>query len=169
MAKKISLREFQENLTARLKNVAAAAPVASKLGVLAGRQRWLVDLADVSESIPLPPLAHVSLTQPWFIGVVNVRGNLFGTVDFSAFLGGDMTTLNMEARLLFAHAKFQVNSGLVVSQVFGLRNLEQFQPRRKESEISWVSAEYVDTDGNVWKELDMRELLSYPDFFQVGA
>ena len=169
MAKKISLREFQESVTARLKNVAAAAPVASKLGVLAGQQRWLVDLSDVSESIPVPSLAHVALTRPWFIGVVNVRGNLYGTVDFSAFLGGDMTPINMEARLLLAHAKFQVNSGLVVSHVLGLRNLEQFRPRQKESEVSWVSAEYVDTDGNIWKELDMRELLAYPDFLQAGV
>ena len=168
MAKKISLREFQQDLTARLKNVAAAAPVASRLGVLAGEQRWLVDLADVSEAIPVPTIAHVALARPWFVGVVNVRGNLYGAVDFSAFLGGDMTPINMEARLLLAHAKFQVNSGLVVSHVLGLRNLEQFQPRQKESELPWVSAEYKDTDGNVWKELDMRELLAYPDFLQAG-
>lgn len=168
MAKKISLREFQQGLTARLKNVADAAPVASKLGVLAGEKRWLVDLADVSEAIPVPTIAHVALARPWFIGVVNVRGNLYGAVDFSVFLGGDMTPVNMEARLLLAHAKFQVNSGLVVSHVLGLRNLEQFQPRQKESELPWVSAEYVDTDGNVWKELDMRELLAYPDFLQAG-
>lgn len=168
MAKKISLREFQESVTARLKNVAAAAPVASKLGVLAGEHRWLVDLADVSEAAPVPAIAHVALARPWFIGVVNVRGNLYGAVDFSAFLGGDMTAINMEARLLLAHAKFQVNSGLVVSHMLGLRNLEQFQPRQKESEIPWVSAEYMDTDGNVWKELDMRELLASPDFLQAG-
>lgn len=169
MAKKISLREFQESVTARLKNVANAAPVASKLGVLAGEQRWLVDLADISESIPVPVLAHVALTRPWFIGVANVRGNLYGAVDFSAFLGGDMTPINMEARLLLAHAKFQVNSGLVVSHVIGLRNLEQFQPRQKDDEVPWVSAEYMDTDGNVWKELDMRELLAHPDFLQAGV
>lgn len=168
MAKKISLREFQESVTARLKNVASAAPVASKLGVLAGEQRWLVDLADISEAIPVPEIAHVALVRPWFVGVVNVRGNLYGAVDFSAFLGGDMTAINMEARLLLAHAKFQVNSGLVVSHVLGLRNLEQFQPRQKESETPWVSAEYVDTDGNVWKELDMRALLTHPDFLQAG-
>lgn len=169
MAKKISLREFQQDLTARLKNVADAAPVASKLGVLAGEQRWLVDLADISESIPVPVLAQVALTRPWFVGVANVRGNLYGAVDFSAFLGGDMTPINMEARLLLAHAKFQVNSGLVVSHVIGLRNLEHFQLRQKESEMPWVSAVYMDTDGNVWKELDMRELLAHPDFLQAGV
>ena len=169
MAKKISLREFQQDLTAPLKNVADAAPVASKLGVLAGEQRWLVDLADISESIPVPVLAQVALTRPWFIGVANVRGNLYGAVDFSAFLGGDMTPINMEARLLLAHAKFQVNSGLVVSHVIGLRNLEHFQLRQKESEMPWVSAVYMDTDGNVWKELDMRELLAHPDFLQAGV
>lgn len=169
MAKKISLREFQESVTARLKNVSAASTVASKLGIMAGAQRWLVDLADVSEAVPVPALAYVALTRPWFLGVANVRGNLYGAVDFSAFLGGDMTPINMEARLLLAHAKFQVNAGLVVSHMLGLRNLEQFAPRQKESTASWVSAEYTDSDGNVWQELDMRELLVHPDFLQAGV
>jgi twitching motility protein PilI len=169
MAKKISLREFQENVTARLRDVSAAAPVASKLGVLVGAQRWLVDLADVSEAIPVPTLAHVPLARPWFLGVANVRGNLFGAVDFSAFQGAEMTPVNMDSRLLLANAKFQVNAGLVVSRVIGLRNPEKFQSRPKESEVPWVAGEYVDTEGNVWRELDIRELLTHPDFLQAGV
>ena len=54
-----------------------------------GGDNWFVALHQVSEVIPVPPTVPVPLTQPWFRGVANVRGNLYSMVDFSAFQGGD--------------------------------------------------------------------------------
>jgi twitching motility protein PilI len=169
MAKKISLREFQQNVSARLQGLSGTAPSASKLGVRVGREFWLVDLADVSEAIPVPTLAEVPLTQAWFRGVANIRGNLYSIIDFSAFMGGDPTPVNMDSRLLLVHQQFSINAGFVVDRMLGLRGPEQFQRKpATDASMPWVGAEYTDTEGTPWKELNMRELVNYPGFLQVG-
>lgn len=171
MARKISLREFQEGVVARLQGAmeAGASSISSKLGVRVGETPWLVNLADVSEVVPLPEVVPVPLTQAWFRGVSNVRGNLYGIVDFSAFLGGEPIPPGVESRLLLINPKFSVNCGLVVNRMLGLRSPNELTPTEtKEAESSWVAGEYADSAGEAWKELNMQHLVNHPDFLQVG-
>lgn len=171
MARKISLREFQESVVAKLQSLVNSAQTQSslRLGVLAGAQHWLVNLAEVSEVVPLPALCPVPLAHPWFAGVANVRGNLYGIVDFSAFSGDTPYAAGTETRLLLAHPRFAVNTGLVVSRLLGLRNPEQMQPRKPEENVRpWVAAEYMDEEGRSWKELDVATLLKDQGFLQAG-
>ena len=169
MAKKISLREFQESVTAKLNSLSTMTSTSSKLGVRTGSQLWLIDLADVSEVIPVPALTDVPLTRPWFSGVANIRGNLYSAIDFSSFMGSESTPINMESRLLLVHQKYSLNAGLIVNKMMGLRNPDLLQ--RKESHDvrhPWIAGEYTDTDGNHWRDLRMQELIHHPDFLQVG-
>lgn len=169
MAKRISLREFQEGVAARLRGVANAAPVSSRLGLQVGGKSWLVPLSDVSEVVPVPVLTPVPLTHPWFAGVANIRGNLYSVVDFSTFMGADSTPSNMDTRLLLIHPRFMTNAGLVVNRMLGLKNPQHFQKLPSAaSDVPWVADEYRDQEGNAWYELDMRELVRNPDFLQVG-
>ena len=57
----------------------------SLLAFESGGERWLVDLADAGEVLPVPPLSDVPLTQPWFLGIANIRGTLFSVTDLAAF------------------------------------------------------------------------------------
>ena len=52
------------------------------------REAWLISLADAGEVIPAPAITPVPLTKLWFRGAVNIRGKLYGVVDFSAWRGG---------------------------------------------------------------------------------
>lgn len=170
MARKTSLREFQESVVARLQSAAAAgaSAVSSKVGVQIGNERWLVNLSDVSEVIPLPKLLAVPLTRRWFSGVANVRGVLYGVVDFSDYLAGEPTQVNMDSRLLLIHPRYSINAGLVVHHMLGLKNPEQFQVVEGHDLPEWVAAEYTDPDGQVWKELRMQGLVAQPEFLSVG-
>lgn len=171
MAKKVSLRQFQEGLVARLKEVQSGtvAQSASKMGVQVGHEKWLVNLPDVSEVVPLPQLLVVPLTQPWFSGVANVRGVLYSAVDFSRFLGGEPTQANIDSRLLLANSKYHLNAGIIVHHMLGLKNPDQLQLSAAEDLPSWVAAEYVDGNGERWKELNMPGLINHPDFLNVGV
>ncbi len=171
MAKKVSLRQFQEGLVARLKEVqsGSVAQSASKMGVQVGQEKWLVNLPDVSEVVPLPQMLAVPLTQPWFAGVANVRGVLYSAVDFSRFLGGEPTQANIDSRLLLANSKYHMNAGIIVHHMLGLKNPDQLQPSAAENLPPWVAAEYVDSSGEHWKELNMPGLINHPDFLNVGA
>ncbi len=170
MARKVSLREFQESVVAKLQNRAASATAnPSKLGVQVGAQLWLVKLSDISEVLPVPPQTVVPLAQPWFSGVANFRGNLYGIVDFSHFLGGAPTLPGVDRRVLLAHPKFMVNSGIVVSRMMGLRNPDQMQRVEAAGEGSaWMGAAYRDDAGNLWQELDMQALTGDTRFLNAG-
>lgn len=169
--KKISLREFQQGVLAKLQAVAAreGAPPTSKLGLQVGQFFWLVNLADIAEVVPPPVMAHVPLSQNWFVGVANVRGNLYSVADFSLFCGKEAVTTGPDRRLVLAHAKFKVNAALLVTRLLGLKHEEDLTPIALSSNApSWVSAEYADKDGVHWQELSMLELVNNQDFLQAG-
>ena len=48
----------------------------------------------------MPAIATVPLTQPWFLGVANIRGNLYSVVDFAGFVGraGDRRARDRQRR-----------------------------------------------------------------------
>ena len=171
MAKKVSLREFQEGLVARLKEVqtGGVAQSSSKMGVQVGQEKWLINLPDVSEVVPLPHLLAVPLTQPWFSGVANVRGVLYSAVDFSRFLGGEATQTSIDSRLLLANGKYHINAGIIVRHMLGLKNPDTFQVEPREDLPPWVAAEYRDSAGELWKELNMPGLVNHPGFLNVGV
>ncbi len=168
MAKRISLREFQENLSRRLA-AAQSGQRRALLGVQAGDENWLVDLAATGEILPVPALASVPLTRPWFNGVVNVRGSLYGVVDFSAFHGGAPIPPAGHARLLLIGAKLGVNSAILVSRAVGLRNPEDFEADRGEADPRpWVGQRLRDTQDRLWLKLDVPKLLAQPVFLDAG-
>jgi len=167
MTGNISLREYQRSLSARLVNLETG-QAASRLGLQVGSDRWLVDLADAGEIIPVPPITAVPLTRAWFAGVANIRGNLYSIIDFSAFLGGAPVTATDQTRLLLIGEKYRMNSGLLVDRVLGLYRDDQLQPADAALRSPWVAAQYTDRQANVWKQLDVSELAAHPDFLQVG-
>jgi twitching motility protein PilI len=169
VANRISLRDYQRELAARLQS-ASAGRAASKLGLQVAGERWLVDLADAGEVIPVPPITPVPLTRPWFRGVANIRGNLCGVVDFGAFLGGAAAALGEQARLLLLSERFRLGGALLVERALGLRNPEELRPRDGAgARAAWVRAEFDDAQGAFWKELDVPQLVQHADFLAVGA
>lgn len=170
MAKKISLREFQEHLAARLSSAAQGQATSALLGVLAGNEHWLLNLSDSGEIVPLPPLATVPLTRPWFAGIANIRGNLYAVADISAFRGGEPTPVNAACRLLLVGTRHGSNAALLVTRMLGLKNPEQFSPAPAAADgRDWESERLVDAEGRVWKKLNVRALLADPDFMEIGA
>ena len=69
MAKKTSLRDFQEYLAGRLTTAAQGKGAASWLGIEVGGAPWLIELSDSGEIVQAPTLAKVPLTwepkQSW--------------------------------------------------------------------------------------------------------
>ena len=139
----------------------------SHLGMQLGATRWLLELEDVSEVIPVPALRRVPLTKPWFCGIANVHGNLVGVVDFGAFLGAPLAP-NDANRLVLVADRHRINSGLLFGPVTGLRELAEFacQPDAAPP-ATWVAGIYADADQQRWHALDMHALMTHPDFLQI--
>ena len=170
MARRTGLREFQLSVAERLRTAASRTTVSSRLGFQVGADNWFVALHQVNEVIPVPPMVPVPLTHSWFRGVANVRGNLYGMVDFSAFQGGDPIAPGVERRVILVSDRLVGGSGLVVSRMLGLRNPEQFNAAPKPASAPpWVAAAYTDAGGTRWLELDLPALVREQRFLEVGA
>lgn len=169
MTKKISLHEFQSYLAARLSGTSNQSS-AGLLGIQAGSDFWLLDLADSGEIVPLSPLTKVPLTKPWFAGIANIRGNLYSVVDLSAFLGKDATPQNTSSRLLLIGTRHGSNAALLVTRMIGLRNVEALNPEPQNGAApAWALETYTDNEGRRWNKLKVRELLADEAFMDIGA
>src|SRR5262252_7119841 len=120
---RIDLQSFQQELANRLAAKTAAQVESSRLGLACGGERFLIRLGDAAEVVAVPPIAKVPLTHPWFLGLANVRGNLYSVVDFAAFIGGEPIVLHSaggQSRLiLFAQRAGDLKAGIVVQGVLG--------------------------------------------------
>ena len=169
MAKQISLREFQQGLAQRLREAQAEAEPTSRLGVQAGNSNWLFKLDDAGEMLPLPEISSVPLTKPWYLGLANIRGVLSSVVDFAAFAGGEVTARTPDCRLLLIAERFQSFSGLVISRMLGLKNVQTMQPVEEAASRPWIAGAFRDDEGRLWHELNIGALVAHEDFLRVGA
>lgn len=87
MANKEALRELQQRLAERLQTVREHAPARNWLAVEVAGHGFLLPLEQAGEIFPLSATQSVPHSQPWFLGVANLRGQLNGVVDLAVFLG----------------------------------------------------------------------------------
>jgi twitching motility protein PilI len=169
VAKQISLREFQQGLAQRLREAQAEAEPTSRLGVQAGGGNWLLKLDDAGEMLPLPEISGVPLTRPWYLGLANIRGVLSSVVDFAAFAGGETTVRTPDCRLLLIAERFQSFSGLLISRMLGLKNVQAMELVPEAAKRPWIAGAYRDEEGRMWHELDIGALVAHEDFLHVGV
>jgi twitching motility protein PilI len=163
------LRAYQESIAARLAAAQAGAAVPALLGFESGGHNWLIDLTAAGEVLPLPAFSPVPLTQPWFIGLANVRGELEGIVDFSVFCGDAPTPCGKAARLLRIGARSGANTALLVARVHGLKRADALQAETvEEPSGGWRGAVFADAQGVRWRRLDPAQLLADPGFIDAA-
>jgi twitching motility protein PilI len=172
-AARLDLRAFQQELASRLATKTAAQVESSRLGLACGGDRWLMRLADAGEVVAMPDIVPVPLTKPWYLGIANIRGNLYSVVDFARYLGRESEASSQgsgSARLvLFGHRAGDMNAGLVVTRVLGLRNVAELAPAAPPQDApAWYAQRWMDGDGNAWQEIDLSILAKDTAFLTVG-
>ena len=173
-AAKLNLRAFQQELATRLAAKTTAQVEQSRLGLACAGSQWLIRLADAGEVIAIPTVATVPLTRSWYLGIANIRGNLYSIIDFGGFLGHEVeppTPGAAAARLvLFGPRVGELRAGLVVQRVLGLRNLvELVRDDSASDQPAWYGARWTDREGGLWQEIDLALLAQDPGFLQVGV
>lgn len=174
MAKsRLNLQAYQQSILDRLQHVTADPRTDnSRLGVQAGGQRYLVDLREISEVLPVPEIQPVPLVQPWFLGMSNIRGNLYAITDLARFLGisHQPSVITTQSRLMLVHDDFDINAAFLIDSLAGLRSLEDFTALNMVADVPfYVAACYEDDQHHQWEVLDIALILEKKEFLQVAA
>jgi len=166
------LREFQTQLVERMHAAASGTTERSnRLGVMIGQSRCLLNLQEAGEIVSVGTITEVPLTQPWFLGLTNIRGNLVSVVDFAHFRGMPPTPIDKESRIVAFAPTLSFNGGLLVARVLGLRNIAEMEAHDGDAareDAPWSVQRYVDRDTQVWTELNLSLVAQDPRFLQVG-
>ncbi|MEI6547070.1 MAG: chemotaxis protein CheW [Burkholderiales bacterium] len=159
-------------------DIPAQVDTAARLGLMIGDQRWLVDLSEAGEIVPVPDsIARVPLTREWLLGLVNLRGALYTVVDLQAYARLGRTDGGKDARLLALASRLNFNASIMVTRMMGLRNVSSmkgddtasaYAPFGNAGRPEWVGNALLDADGNRWYELDLAKLAAGSDFLLVG-
>jgi len=168
MSNRINLREFQADLTSRLLE-SQEKSTSDLLGFQAKEDHWLINLSDSGEVLPLTPISPVPLTKDWFLGLTNIRGNLYAVTDFSLFQGKGAITHNAHSRLLLIGTRFGSNVALLVTRILGLRHKDNLTLDNMDSDAPpWIGEVFTDNEGVRWKTLNAPLLLADKRFMDIG-
>lgn len=166
----IDLRDFQQQLWTRIEQSSSAVDQSKHLAFIAGSENWLIDLQDAEALVPLAAVCAVPTTKAWLVGLVNVRGILYTVVDLSLFRGMAPTPRNMNSRLIVLSPRFGINASLLVTQTTGLKNLPTFTARGPVAGTpAWIREQRVDSQGQVFNEIDVGLLVADEKFLHVSA
>jgi len=176
MANREALRELQSRLAQRLQAARTEARTVAWLAVECAGQGVLVSLPSAGEIFSLGPVLPVPHTQPWFVGVANLRGGLHGVVDLAAFLGLRPTmsasdVVREHSRLLALNASLGSHCALLVEKLAGLRNADQLtiEPAEEGPHPAFAGARWRDADGRVWQEIDLPALALHEQFLAIAT
>jgi twitching motility protein PilI len=170
-ARRTRLREFQAQLVERMHAATTGTSAqTSQLGVMVGSTRWLLNLQEAGEIVSVGTITEVPLTQDWYLGLTNIRGNLISVVDLARFTGLGPTPIDKESRIVAFAPTLSFNGGLLVSRVMGLRNVADMaqQPSTESAATPWAVQQYVDRDAQVWNELKLSLIVQDSKFLHVG-
>lgn len=160
-ARRARLRAYEEELLERMQAAKSGGERVHQLGLSIGGRRWLLDLTEAGEIVAPGALTPVPLTQPWYLGLVNVRGALLGVIDLARYLGEDSSpgATGNASRLVTFSPALGFNCALRVDQVYGLR---QASAMAREGEF------LRDADGEIWMPLSLAALVREERFLHVG-
>ena len=115
-------------------------------------------------------------TQPWFVGVANLRGGLFGVVDLASFASGQAPVARNElvyndTRLVALNTALDVNCALMVDRLAGLRKQDAFSDfsLRADDAPEFFGNQYIDHSGARWQEINLQTLAQQVHFLTISA
>lgn len=178
MDKKQKLRELQTRLAEKLQVVRSGdvASVAAWLAVDSGKKKYLFPLSQSGEIFAWTAIQKVAHTQEWYLGVVNMRGSLYGVIDFSSFVRGEKSItptelVRSDSRFVTLNSSLEVNCALFVDKLEGLRSTESFRESQDPVTGSpdFYGHVYIDVNGLQWQEINLQLLAQQSKFLNINA
>ncbi len=149
-----------------------AAGVWRGVGFRIGERRFLCGIKSIAELLLIPDVTPVPGSQPWVVGMANLRGNLAAVIDLNRYLHAKATQLTNRSRaLLVEHPGAAL--GLLVDEVLGQRSVAGDRMAELDEEQDEALRPYVagsiQLDGQQWTIFNVDDLVAASQFQQAAA
>jgi twitching motility protein PilI len=176
MANRDAIRELQVRLASRLQAARSEGLAVAWLAVRAGGGNYLFPLGQSGEIFPVTAVQTVPYAKGWFLGVINIRGGLYGVVDFAGFLQetegiARSVPSGAEPSVVTLNSALEVNCALQVDMLAGLRGPEAFVSYDPPASTApaFYGNQFVDPEGVCWQEINLRVLSTIPHFLSISV
>lgn len=143
----------------------------SGIGFRVGETFLVSAIDEVSEILTYPALTSVPSSQSWIRGIANVRGILLPIMDFTGVIDGRASKLDRKSRVLVIQQE-DVNTGLVVDEVFGMRHFFDEEKINEVPEVSESLGKYLQgayrQGERHWGVFSMRHLAKSEEFKNIA-
>jgi len=174
MAQHINNTQTQARDAQSAQAVPQAQATAKWLACISPQNRYIFTLDHTGEIIQGATVTKVPFTQPWFCGLISLRGKLHGVIDLPDFLALSRGTPPEESSglrlqvdeqsgcILTLGTSLGMLCGLVVGKLEGLRNAEDFDhvPVSAAHRGPLINGIYRDRSGSQWLEVNLVHLVS---------
>ena len=137
-----------------------------------GSHRLASGFDEVVEIMSMPALTPVPGSQPWMLGVANVRGTLLPVVDLKQFLEGERTVLHESQRVLVVRQPGG-DVAVTVDEMYGQRSFVDAQGIDVVQVAEGRYAYFVDRAYRMneqdWGVFSLELLARTPEFRQAAA
>lgn len=176
MANRDAIRELQTRLASRLQAARSEGVSVAWLAVKAGGANYLFPLGQSGEIFPVGGVQAVPYAKPWFQGVINIRGGLYGIVDFAGFLQDVCQHPRtqppaQDSSVVTLNPALEVNCAVQVDALAGLRGPEAFvsyEPAAADAP-EFFGNQFLDSEGVHWQEINLRTLSLFPQFLSISV
>jgi chemotaxis signal transduction protein len=169
MARKETLREFQEALQAKMDAARSGeySETAMYFGVAAGGVNFLLHGADIQGVYSSSHLDPIPASKPWVAGAANIKGTVHAVTDLAVLLGRPRTQRGM---FLVVNSQTLSGAALMIDSLTGLhaeeRAGEEINERLDGAHPEWVGACYL-IDGRKFFMLDVAKLAADDRFAKL--
>lgn len=104
--------------------------------------RYVLDLADIAEVVPVPVVTRIPGSPPWLLGAANWRGRILPVLDLRPLMGSPAARLATSARVLVL-TRDDVMAGVVAEVVAGVCDVAIDAPAAPPATLSGEAARLV--------------------------
>ena len=128
-------------------------------------QELALPIADVRETVPVPPITRVFLVPACLAGVFSLRGDIVPVIDLGILLGLPSTAVGDDSKIVVVHRPSQGVAGIVVDRLRDLRTVEpalDLPPVGLSAEVAALMLGVIATPTGSVRVLDARAVLTAP-------
>lgn len=104
-------------------NITSSLDSTQYIGVMIGSEQYGIDIKYIDNIVKMQRITRVPKAQPYFLGVINIRGEIIPVMSLRIKFGKEADTFTNKTRILIIKPEQQAAVGFIVDEVKEVINL----------------------------------------------